>query len=90
MIEIDIKIVPYGQRDKAKYLKRIQIANDGTRDIGKNPHNYTAEILDPEDKDNILTAFERRDVIEKFQHDRGDGALKLLYKALEKHFQEKK
>lgn len=89
MIEIDVKLLPYGQRDKTKYLKRIHIANEGTTDIGRNPHHYYGEIMDPDDQDNILTGFTKKEGIQNVEHNRGDGVLRLLYKTLQKHFEEK-
>ena len=73
MLEINIKLVPYGIKDREHEISRVTIWNDatGTRDLG----NYGYKIVDGEGTSlsGKLTKFPRK-----------KGALKLLQEILNK------
>lgn len=75
MLEINVKLVPFGIKDREREIARVTIWNKatGTRDFG----NYGYKVVDSEDSE-VSGDYDG--------FDRSKGALKLLHEILNEVF----
>lgn len=85
MLIADIKIVPHGDWDNVREIRRLNIANLGLAEGGTDICNYACWFSETEDEyirvPDHLRGSEIR--VEEFRHSRSDGAEECVRRALD-------